>query len=460
MILDDKRYFLIGEKGTGKTAYATLLSNTEHKNTAALVKSIIETDYRKFINLRSKKHLEISEYADIWRVILLLVTATHILRTEKSGILTFMKFKVLKDAIDEFYNNAFSPELAYALDFVEKSEEAAKLLTKHANLQASATHQIKGTSHNFQINLMYIRKLFEEGIASLRLDSDHIIFIDGVDIRPSSIEFGEYIECIKGLAQAVWSLYTEFFCNIRGSRGRIKIILLLRPDIFGTLAFQNANAKIRDNSVYLDWRTTYDDYRTSRIFKLIDGILGKQQFHPSTDLATGEIWDRYFPYKVQNRSVAEREDNPFIGFLRYSLYRPRDIISYLLIMQEHTGLHSVDKKVFSDDTFKRCQQLYSDYLLGEIKDQIDFFYTDCDFANITYFFSYFGGRSFFDYRAYCAVYDKYRRVVEKRQSAIPELVGGPEKFLQFLYSLNIIGFRERTEAGDFYPLVFSRSNAS
>ena len=49
-------FFLIGEKGTGKTAYAVKLSNSDYNNSRAFHKYIQETDYLQFIALMIPHH--------------------------------------------------------------------------------------------------------------------------------------------------------------------------------------------------------------------------------------------------------------------------------------------------------------------------------------------------------------------------------------------------------------------
>ena len=234
----------------------------------------------------------------------------------------------------------------------------------------------------------------------MKLEQDQILFVDGIDIRPTDISYNEYIQCIQGLASATWHLNTEFFANIRDSRGRIKVMLLVRPDIFTSLGYQNPNARVRDNGIVLDWRTTYEDYRSSRILRLIDGLLGKQQ--KPEDLAKmklGSAWDYYFPYTHPHLRIAERIDNPFIEFLRYSFYRPRDIISFLIILQRYSRTHKPDVLHFSKKIFERCQSEYSDYLLGEVRDYLTFYHSNVNFDDLVAFFSLLEGRSYFDYRA-------------------------------------------------------------
>ncbi|WP_374133307.1 hypothetical protein, partial [Sphingomonas sp. 28-62-20] len=122
--------------------------------------------------------------------------------------------------------------------------------------------------HRFQTDLLKIQKSFEIAFSSINLVANHTLFIDGIDIRPENIPFPEYLDCVKGLANALWSLNNDFFPSIRDSKGRMKVVALLRPDIFNSLGLQNRNTKLKDNSVVLDWRTRYSNHRKSDLFKL------------------------------------------------------------------------------------------------------------------------------------------------------------------------------------------------
>jgi hypothetical protein len=320
------------------------------------------------------------------------------------------------------------------------------LISKYFKVGAKESENVKETTQGFQSNLHFIRHHFEESIRSLQLSRNHVLFIDGIDIRPENVPYETYIECLKGLAKAAWELNSGFFSNIKDSKGRIKVVLLLRPDIFQHLGYQNANAKARDNAVILDWRTDYEDFKTSRIFRLIDGIMGKQQLNERPE--EGVEWNSYFPYRTANMRVAEKEDDPFIGFLRYSFHRPRDVISYLLLMQNYTRLHESNKMTFSERNFHACEAEFSDYLLGEVRDQLRFYFSGLDFDELTGFFRYMGGRSSFTWKVFAERYNAYLNTVDKGKLTIKQLTEGPEQFLQLLYSLNVIGYAELTRSGD------------
>ena len=276
-LCEDRTFFLIGEKGTGKTAYAVYLSNNNYKNNFASIKYIRETEYQKFVALKRERHLQLSDYANIWKTIIYLLIAEQVSEREKGVLSRFTKFRDLKKAINEYYAHAFSPEIIYAISLIEDSKRVAELMAKYAKLGGEQSSHISFSETRFQTNLMYIQKMFEEAFKSLNLSHNHIIFIDGIDIRPSPIDYNEYLECVKGLANAIWSMNNDFFSSIKDSKGRLRVVLLMRPDIFNSLGLQNQNNKITDNFVLLDWRTTSSSLRISAIFMMADKLLISQQ---------------------------------------------------------------------------------------------------------------------------------------------------------------------------------------
>src|SRR5690606_28806871 len=131
------------------------------------------------------------------------------------------------------------PEVDTSLEIVQESAVALGLLAGPLKAGGKDNLTTAATTTNFQLNLLSLEKEFENALESLKLDKDIILFIDGIDIRPADIEFNKYIECIQGLANAAWQVNTEFFSNIRDSKGRMKVCLLMRPDILDQMGFQN-----------------------------------------------------------------------------------------------------------------------------------------------------------------------------------------------------------------------------
>lgn len=454
-MFDNSKYFILGEKGTGKTAYAMYLANNEIDKTVGFISYIRETDYQKFIWLKQDQKLQLSDYTNIWKVLIYLLLSQRIKEREPDSILGG-KFKALNSAIDDYYSSAFSPEIIYALNFIEKSKLSASLISKYFSLLGEKNVETNFTNSRFQTNLLYIQRHFEEAIKGLTLKNDYTIFIDGIDIRPKDIPYNEYLECIKGLANATWAINNDFF-SILPFKNKLKIMLLIRHDIFANLGLQNINNKIKDNSILLDWRTTYNEYQTSKLFLLTDKLLSSQQ---NSRYNPGVCWEAYFPYELYSKNGP---DSPFIEFLRFSLYRPRDIVTMLDILKEiHVRCHPNMLYHFAKDDFENAefQERYSNYLMGEIKDYLSFYYSDNDYEFFRKFFDFLNRKPAFNYSYFLKAFRELENYIERNNFNKPQFFETADTFLQFLYDLNIICYIETWQNKDFIRWCFRERNYS
>lgn len=440
-LCEPNTFFLVGEKGTGKTAYAVYLSNIEYNNNVTALRYLRETEYLKFVALKKAKQLDLSDYMSVWKVIIYLLLAEQIRAKQKSIAFTGLSlFDKLGEAIDEFYQHAFSPEIINAIQFAEEASRSARLLHQFAELGVSGKSTINFSESSFQVNLLYIQKKFEDAFKSLKLNQNHILFIDGVDIRPQSVDYETYLESIKGLANAVWAVNNDFFANIKDSKGRIRVVLLVRPDIFNTLGLQNQNSKVKDNSVILNWITNYADYRSSSLFLMADKLLSYQQ---ESNYPPGSVWNYYFPYDAKNVKANLDSPTSFVQFLRYALYRPRNVLTLLSIQKEiflESGRSTKDVFRYEDFTNPSFTNKYSDYVLGEVRDHISFYYDTRDYESLLKFFQYLNGKSYFTYEDFIDAFSRYTKFLKKNSYNIPVFCDTPDVLLQFLYDLNILGY--------------------
>ena len=410
-------FYLVGEKGTGKTAYATYLKNSNYKAHKVTIFDVRQTEYQKFLELKRQGHLPLSQYAEVWRTLLLMAAATSIL--SESGtpdfLKRFTKIGALKNAIDDFYQNAFAPEIVKMLSFVESAEVASSLIAKYMKVGGEVASKIRHEAHHsesiFQINLLKIRQAFEGALRGVKLDDNFLIFIDGIDVRPTDIAYSDYFECVRGLMEGIWAINNDFLANIKDSPGRIRVVLLVRPDTFLRTGLHNQNTKLRDNSVFLNWITTYKDYRGSLLFKVADRLLSAQQTGPAP--RTGEAWDYYFPFYAENvtaRAVsADAGVNSFLAFLRFSYYRPRDISSMIGTIQDFIrktkgSANYVTAEDFNDSSFRDA---HAEYLLGEIRDQLLFYYSQEEYNLFLQFFPHLRGKRKFSYDEYLEAFNEF-----------------------------------------------------
>lgn len=465
-IFKPSTYFLIGEKGTGKTAYAVHLSNNNYKNTACYHKFIRETDYLKFIRLKKIESLTVSDYVDIWKVILLMIISKEVSEDTSlvSRVYNGWKFGAVRKAIASYYSNAFSPEIPQALKFVEDARVSASTVAKYvaaeAEIKGEVGYEQTVDSQKFQIQLAYLERQFSDAIQSVKFDKNHTLFIDGIDIRPDSVSYVDYIECVKGMVNAAWQLNNDIFPSAKDSKGRIKIVLLLRPDIFNSLGLVNRNTKLKDNSVVLRWYTRYAEHRDSDIFKMSDRMFSAQQ---DTPVRSGDCWDTYFPFDVMNLDKSISGYSSFVGLLRYSLHRPRDILTMLDILHELFVRDDPQKVSFSYEDFnnREFKHRYSDYFLGEIKDALSFYYRSDEFEDFFKFFEFLDGKHKFTYEKYIDAYESFADHMSSSGRPLPEFMKSADEFLQFLFEQNVIAYLEDAEEERFIHWCFiERTNTN
>lgn len=233
-LLNDNVFFLIGEKGTGKTAYATFLSNNFYKETKASTIFLSATDYEKFYTLKKNNNLDLTGFVGIWKVILLLIISKNITQDDKI-LSKFSKgnIDVLNAAIDEYYMNAFSPEITNVMKVIDESEIVAKLISKYAEVGGNTSNKVEFTETRMQHNLYYIEKNFSEAISKLKLNKDIVLFVDGIDIRPNEIQYSDYIECIRGLVDAAWTLNTSLMIELEALNRSFQLLFYIYDMISG-----------------------------------------------------------------------------------------------------------------------------------------------------------------------------------------------------------------------------------
>lgn len=442
-------YYFLGEKGSGKTALAYLLEITSQTVPKTDVKiqsrlfSIGETQYSNFITMKQKGKLEYSDYKTIWiNILLYLVSDTIIEKNKSNNIFHKMlnkitgKFNHIKDAIEKYHSSHRIPELDCIIEITQTltSSGTAGLDIDIASseINSERVSERKVAQPEIKRALLDSEKAFREGISSLKLSSDIVICLDGLDMRPSSIDKTEYQSCINGLSEAAKELNQEFFSKIKDTKGKIRIVLLLRPDIFNTLPIQNSNCAVIDNAVFLKWDTVSDPnrYKKGDLYRIVNHYFSSQN--------DGNYnWENYFP-----------SEEAFNFLLKRSFHRPRDFffaIQRLIRLKENNGtdvpftLNDLDSSEFKED--------YSNYLLGETKNYANYYLSNGDFEIYISFFTYLNGSKYFDYADFVKKFNQFRTDINKKREKLDnaEYLSNPAKFLQLLYDMNIIGFRERND---------------
>lgn len=449
-------YYIIGEKGSGKTALALFYQLNSPDNSSGKLLSIDITQYKKFIKLKQKHMLEYSDYASIWRTTLCMLMSQFIVQKNKKWIHKFTgKFKKIEDAIKAYDENSLLPEIDTAVSFAETLDIGEEVqIPKTAKVKGAYKSQKSETSQEIRFHLLEAEKALKKGLGDITLENDFVIFLDGLDSRPTDIGIMEFRACLQGLLDAVWQLNNQFFLTISDTKGRMRVCVLIRPDIFDNLDIPNSNSKLNDNAVILSWDTSEEVYKQSSIFEVLDKYFYSQN---QDDRKCG--WNSYFPY-------FDSGDNSesFIELYRNTFVRPRDFftaIKYLIRKYKSINNQSshFEKNELKDPRFTKD---FADYLLGEVKNHASYYISNSDFSEYINYFSYLDGAQNFSYENYKIAFSKFKRYADSKRIETRKYYDDPDTLLQFFFSINIIGYYDEPNDGSkpFIHWSFRERNLS
>lgn len=444
-------YYLIGEKGSGKTAYAAYLENNDVEKTRCKLSTMTESQYKRFIALKRQRKLEYSDYANIWRPMLLNMTAQALVQKSKGFLQSFTgKFDEIEVEIESFNRDALNPEVEVAFEMINESSDSVQIgYDKIGKASVEDKSKITDKTEQIKHHLLEKETRLKQAIGDLRLRKNHVLFVDGIDYRPEDVPYGDYLACVKGLGEAVWQLNTEFFGNIRDSQGRIKIVLLVRPDVFHSLNLYNSNSRLRDNSVLLDWSTTEQGMRESRLYEATGKFFASQQQEETNDLAAA---DHYL--------AADESQSIFRRLLRSSFQKPRDLLTFVKIARNVSvkKLGRGNENRFSSDIVRNPDftREYADYLLGEVRNYSAFYMEQEDFFLYIKFFQYLDGKPEFKFDDFSRAFERFKDWIRGETVKATEYLRDPEALLQFFYDINVIGYREMVgeDAEKFFHFSF------
>jgi hypothetical protein len=128
----------------------------------------------------------------------------------------------------------------------------------------------------------------------------------------------------------------------------------------------------------------------------------------------------------------------------------------------YTDQQDLKASAFAETDFDspEFRRRYGDYLMGEIKDHLAFYYTDNDYEVFLKFFDFLRGKPSFDYSEYTAAFAAFEKFMAKNRIAVPAFCGSSDGFLQFLYELNVLAFVEDRDAGVFHQWCFRERSYS
>ncbi|NTW45165.1 MAG: hypothetical protein HGB14_12235 [Anaerolineaceae bacterium] len=406
-IKNGSRCFVIGRKGTGKTAISEYLNQQHTHKSFAQKLSFKNFPFNDLYSLSNESFRAPNQYITIWKYIIyssiakLMMTNTNIDSKTRSQL-------------KSVYGTDPKTSLARTISRWTSGGFSLSILGSGGGVEAGKDISENTTSWIERVEVL------EDLIVSRIDDSSYYIIFDELDEDYRDItalsKYGEYISLLTGLFKAVQdvkSVFPERDYNVFP-------IIFLRDDIYNIM-------KDSDKTKWSDFVTELE-WNVSKIQNMLAHRISRALNVDGDILDFNVAWRRVFTsHEIKYGLNRNKKASLFDFITRSTQLRPRDYIRYLrdcadLCLQENTAN-------ISPSIVRSADKSFSNYLRSEIEDEI------CgilpEIAQILDILSYVRKQQFkvVDFTA------AYKKEVES--GLIQER--NPESVLQILFHFSVIG---------------------
>ncbi|SEI47586.1 hypothetical protein SAMN02910453_0454 [Lachnospiraceae bacterium A10] len=379
--VDGKMSFIIGRKGTGKTALLKFLECKFSDNPENLVvpirfksdfdeidrknvKTASVTVQEEIINNDNKESLK--SYVVAWQVYLI-----------------YQIFKRVQSGDNEY--SVFSQDKQYELiwkllKIVYGENGSGKIVPKISKGFINVSAGKKGIDadlgleiefHDNQVNFELTAKKIIETYQKLIFDRTPVyILVDELELSVKSKKLRDSdIELVRDLILAI-----DRMNRISRDNGfQILFYASIRTDVLDSVlsAGYEINKCIEDYGVTIEWYQRGGDYNNSPLLKLLEKKIIASQKEAGIN-ENNNVWETYFEPKINDIEIKK-------FLLNYSWYRPRDVVRMMQFVQEYCA--ETDVKI-NQEVFDRAVQQYSSRMWNEVSEEIALKYTADDMKAI------------------------------------------------------------------------------
>jgi energy-coupling factor transporter ATP-binding protein EcfA2/phosphohistidine phosphatase SixA len=340
------RAYVIGRKGTGKSAIAQYLSNIKSHDTFSTMLSFKNFPFNDLYALKNSGFTAPNQYITLWKYLIYCNVA---------------KMMATNEAIDakirEPLAKLYGPE---PLEYLAKSVgkwTATDFNFSILGIGAGAKRSIQPP----EINWIERTNALEQLIAQHIDDSQYLIVFDELDedylYMHEADRYRNFTNLLTGLFKAVQDIKSIF----RNTHARITPVIFLRDDIFDILQDPD-KTKWDDAKIDLDWSTP-------RLKELLAFRISRTK-DPSIDksMSFDEAWALIFRGTTVSYGKMQQKRQSVLDYILKSTHmRPRDVVRYL---SECARISTESNTILGETLIKQADGHFSGYLKREIESEI------------------------------------------------------------------------------------------
>lgn len=345
-ILSNRKYFVIGRKGSGKSAIAKYLCDRKDATTFTDRLSFKNFPFNCLYELKNGAFTAPNQYITLWKYIIYSYTCRMMITNKNIDV-------TARELLSKLYSDDATKGLARLIPKWTTKEFQVQILNCGGGLSRE--------KENSELDWIEKTAILEDFLVQNLDDSKYFIVFDELDEDyrdfTTTAERDIYLRLIKGLFKAVQDIRSTFSEN----RKNILPVVFLRNDIYEQVKDADKN-KWNDYRIDMQWDKEKLNKLILHRFAIALKKVGCSQVN-------GKVWNYiFYGQKVFMGNKNTRAMDIFTYITRSTQLRPRDYISYIKKCAE-IALEKNDCRI-SASTVKEADDVFSEYLKGEIIDEI------------------------------------------------------------------------------------------
>ncbi len=338
-----QKNYVIGRKGTGKTAIAEYLHSKNDYNRFSRLLSFKNFPFNSLYDLADRDYTRPNQYISVWKYVIYHYICS--MMGENELVCSKCDFDLRK---------AFNFEVKGALSRSVRTITSREYNLSFLGIGAGGSSSSEVDRFDFPAANSTLADFIQEKID----DSEYYVIFDELDedyrdvLNPD--RKSGYFELLISLFKAAQSIRSELKVP------NIKIIIFLRDDIFD-LCRDNDKNKWLDRAVTLNWDV-------SQLRRLINFRLARAAEICGESVDVADSWHKVFSVTQTRWGHRNRPDDTFSYIVSRTFGRPRDVISY--IREAARVADSKGEARIDNDSIKDGLEAHSGYMRREIVDEI------------------------------------------------------------------------------------------
>jgi hypothetical protein len=406
-----RKNYVIGRKGTGKTAIAESFYNRSEYNQFCEKLSFKNFPFNDLYKLKNEGFTPTNQYITLWKYIIYSFICKMMIKNE-----------AVDNEVRASLAQVFSPEPLSSL-----ARWIARWTATDFNLSILGTGGgAKGQLVKDEPNWIERVDVLERIVVKNIDRANYFILFDELDEdyrdMVNAQQNAAYTALLTGLFKAVQDVKAVLR---RNNIGNVFPVVFLRDDIYSTVQDPD-KTKWNDYKIELEWDT-------GKIKNLLAYRLSRARDPNTNPLSFGDAWEQIFSKSPIVTGGGTGNAIPIFDYISRSTFlRPRDYISFIRTCSELT-LNKNGPSSISPEIVKAADMAFSNYLKSEVVDEIQAIIPDI--ANVFDVISQIRKQTF-SRAEFSSTYGRLAQVKKFKEK-------DPDFVLQVLFLFSVLGNQPR-----------------